>query len=79
MASAVTNLAWGGIVYKDAYKSSGNLPYFLQSLRWAAKWLIRAHPKRYELVVMVSDCASGKDSLFNYLCIHYANFITKHA
>jgi len=55
MAAALTNLVWGGIEYEEAYKESGNYPHLLQSLRGATTWLIRAHKKRYELVVMVGD------------------------
>jgi len=55
MAATLTNLAWGGIVYQDAYKDSDALSYLFNSLRWATTYLIRAHPKRYELIVMVGD------------------------
>merc|ERR1719427_524694 len=55
MAASLTNLMWGGIEYEEAYKESGSYTHLLQSLRGATTWLIRAHKKRYELVVMVGD------------------------
>jgi endoglucanase len=44
MAFSATMLAWGAVEYRDAYESSGQLPYLLNNLRVANDWFIKAHP-----------------------------------
>nr|QIN90904.1 endoglucanase [uncultured bacterium] len=44
MAASTTMLAWGAVEYRDAYASSGQLPYLLNNLRWVNDYFIKAHP-----------------------------------
>jgi endoglucanase len=44
MASSVTMLAWGGLVYKDAYEKTGQFPILLNQIRWVTDYFIKAHP-----------------------------------
>ena len=43
LASSLTLLAWGGVEYRNAYQSSGQLDEFLDTLRWGTDYLLRAH------------------------------------
>ncbi|CAK8685272.1 unnamed protein product [Clavelina lepadiformis] len=62
MAAAVTNLAWGGIVYRKAYVHAGLLPRFLGSLKWPVTYLINAHTAQNELVGLVGDVRADHDN-----------------
>ncbi|GAB3900802.1 hypothetical protein GCM10027612_63100 [Microbispora bryophytorum subsp. camponoti] len=44
MAFSTTMLAWGAVDYRDAYTSSGQLTYLLNSLRFVNDYFIKAHP-----------------------------------
>ncbi|WP_229691500.1 glycoside hydrolase family 9 protein, partial [Sphaerisporangium melleum] len=44
MAASATMLAWGGVEYRDAYQSSGQLTYLLDNLKWVNDYFIKAHP-----------------------------------
>ncbi|MBX6387357.1 MAG: glycoside hydrolase family 9 protein, partial [Microbispora sp.] len=44
MAASTTMLAWGAVEYRDAYVSSGQLTYLLNSLRFVNDYFIKAHP-----------------------------------
>src|SRR5262245_10427767 len=43
MASSTTMLAWGGVEYRDAYTSSGQLTHLLNNLRFVNDFFIKAH------------------------------------
>ncbi len=45
MASSMTMLSWGGIVFRGGYKKSGQLDQLLEAVRWGTDWLIKAHPE----------------------------------
>src|SRR6266536_3411817 len=49
MAAFTTLLAWGMVEYRDAYASSGQLPYALANLKWATDYFIKAHTAPNEL------------------------------
>jgi len=55
LASSVTLLAWGGVEYRQAYQDSGQLPYFLNNLRFVNDYFIKAHTAPNELYVQVGD------------------------
>ncbi len=59
MAFSTTMLAWGGIEYRSAYQSSGQLPYLLANLKWATDYFIKAHTAPNELYGQVG--AGGTD------------------
>ena len=61
MAAAVTTLAWGGVDYRTAYASSGQLTPLMNNLRWANDYFIHAHSAPNELWVQV-----GNESDHNY-------------
>ncbi|MEM8721785.1 MAG: glycoside hydrolase family 9 protein [Cyanobacteria bacterium P01_G01_bin.39] len=42
MAFTVTNLAWGGIEYYDAYQQSGQLSHLSQNIKWATDYLLKS-------------------------------------
>ncbi len=44
MTEAVAMLAWGGVEYRQALADSGQLTWYLNQLRWANDWFIKAHP-----------------------------------
>jgi endoglucanase len=57
IAYTTSMLAWGVIEYVDAYKNSGQLPYLLDSLRWANDYLLKCftndRPQQYEFYTQV--------------------------
>lgn len=53
MAFSVTTLAWGGVLFRDAYKDSGELQKFVGSIKWPVEYLINCHTAKYELVGQV--------------------------
>jgi endoglucanase len=62
MAAATTMLAWGGVEYRDAYQSSGQLQFLLNNLRFVDDYLIKAHTASNELVGQVGT--GGTDHAF---------------
>lgn len=59
MASSLTLLAWGVIEYWDAYEASGEINYALDSLRWGADYIMKAHVSPFVLYGQVN---------FNWSC-----------
>ncbi|NNJ63844.1 MAG: endoglucanase [Dactylosporangium sp.] len=55
MAFAMTNLAWGGVDYRDTYASSGQLQSLRNTVRHGMDYLINAHPDPNTLYVQVGD------------------------
>ncbi len=55
MAASTTLLAWGGIAYRNAYSSSGQLPHLLNNLRWVADYFVKAHTAPNELYGQVGN------------------------
>lgn len=57
IAYTTSMLAWGAIEYGDAYKTSSQLPYLLDSLRWSNDYLVRCFTDdragRYEFYTQV--------------------------
>ncbi len=49
MAASLTLLSWGVLEYREAYERTGQLPYMLDELRWAADWFVKAHTAPDEL------------------------------
>ncbi|CAL4104842.1 unnamed protein product, partial [Meganyctiphanes norvegica] len=45
MAGSVTNLAWGGITWNDAYANAGELDYLKAAVKWGTDYFIRCHPE----------------------------------
>ena len=42
-AAAITVLAWGGISYKDGYKSAGEYDNLLDAIKWGTDYFIKCH------------------------------------
>ena len=42
-AAAMTVLAWGGISYKDGYKSAGEYDNLLDAIKWGTDYFIKCH------------------------------------
>jgi hypothetical protein len=55
MAASTTLLAWSVVQYRDAYARSGQLPYLLDSIRWASDYFVRAHTGPNELYGQVGN------------------------
>lgn len=55
MAFAMTSLAWGGVDFRDAYASSGQLQPLLNNVKYGMDYLINAHPSANTLYVQVGD------------------------
>lgn len=53
MASSVSLLAWGGLLFEDAYKDAGELKNLRNCIKWPAKYLIKSHISKYEFVAQV--------------------------
>ncbi len=49
MAASATMLAWGGVEYRSAYDSKGQLTPLLNNLRWVNDYFIKAHTAPNEL------------------------------
>jgi endoglucanase len=62
MAYSVTILAWGGIVYKDAYVKSGQYIILQNNLRFVCDYLIKCHPTDNEFWGQVGN--GGLDHAF---------------
>ncbi|XP_055879854.1 endoglucanase A-like isoform X1 [Biomphalaria glabrata] len=62
MAYSVTVLAWGYIMYPEAYKSAGQEDYLLDSIKWPLDYLLKCHTKDEELYVQVGNAT--KDHAF---------------
>ncbi len=45
MASSMTMLSWGGIVFRGGYEKSGQMEQLLEAVRWGTDWLMKAHPE----------------------------------
>ena len=58
MASSATMLAWGGVEYRAAFESKGQLPHLLNNLRFVNDYFIKAHPSPNELWGHVGDAGS---------------------
>jgi hypothetical protein len=54
-AQAMTMLAWGGIVYKDAYVAAGQFDYLLDAVKWATDYYIKCHVSDTEFYAQVGD------------------------
>ena len=59
LAFSVTNLAWGGIEYYDAFQESGQLKHLSQNIKWATDYLVNSfandNPGEYVLYGQVGD------------------------
>ena len=62
MASSASMLAWGGVEYRDAFVSKGQLPHLLNNLRFVNDYFIRAHTAPNELWGQVGS--GGSDHSF---------------
>ncbi|CAL1533203.1 unnamed protein product [Lymnaea stagnalis] len=55
MAYTTTILAWGYLMFGDAYKAAGQADYLLDSIKWPLDYLLKCHTKPNELYVQVGD------------------------
>ncbi|HKB40986.1 MAG TPA: glycoside hydrolase family 9 protein, partial [Gemmataceae bacterium] len=55
MASSATMLAWGGVDYRSAFESKGQLVHLQNNLRWVNDYFIKAHSAPNELWGQVGD------------------------
>ncbi|XP_059179535.1 endoglucanase 4-like [Physella acuta] len=55
MAYSSTILAWGYLMYKDAYEAAGQADYLLDCIKWPLDYLLKCHTKPDELYVQVGD------------------------
>jgi endoglucanase len=62
MASSATMLAWGGVEYRTAFESKGQLTHLLNNLRWVNDYFIKAHGAPNELWGHVGE--GGSDHAF---------------
>jgi hypothetical protein len=62
MASSAAMLAWGGVQYRQAYQSSGQLQHLLANLRVANDYFIKAHTAPNELWGQIGE--EGPDHSF---------------
>ena len=44
-----TVLSWGAIRYRRAYEVLDQLPYLLDTIKWATDFLIKCHPTEFVL------------------------------
>nr|XP_039255234.1 endoglucanase 25-like isoform X2 [Styela clava] len=63
MASTVTLLSWGGLMFRDAYKDAGEFSNLLDCIKWPSQFLMRSHISKYEFVAQVG---SGKIDHITY-------------
>lgn len=55
MAYTATMLAWTVYEYKDALERSGQLPYMMDQIKWAADYFIKCHPEKYVYYYQVGN------------------------
>ena len=55
MASAMTVLAYGGVMYEDGYKNAGQFSYLQSTVKWGTDYLIKAHTKPNEFYCQVGN------------------------
>merc|ERR1719499_2664744 len=55
MASAMTVLAYGGILYEDGYKEAGQYSYLQSTVKWGTDYLIKAHVSQNEFYCQVGN------------------------
>ncbi len=60
MAYSATILLWGVLRYPDAFAAAGELDNMRDAVRWPLDYFIKAHTKKRELYVQVSD--QGKEA-----------------
>ena len=53
-AQAITTLAWGGIRYKDGYKSAGEWENLLSAVKWGTDYFIKCHTSDTEFYGQVT-------------------------
>lgn len=55
MASSAALLAWSVIEYRDAYEKSGQLPFILDNIKWAADYFVKCHTAPNEFYGQVGN------------------------
>ena len=55
MASAMTVLAYGGVMYEDGYKNAGQFSYLQSTVKWGTDYFIKAHTKPNEFYCQVGN------------------------
>lgn len=55
MSFSATVISWGVIEFIDGYKSTGQLDYMLNNLRWVAEYLLKCHTAPNELYGQVGN------------------------
>ncbi|CAL1529413.1 unnamed protein product [Lymnaea stagnalis] len=55
MAYSSAILAWGYLLWSDAYKAAGQEDYLLDSIKWPLDYLLKCHTKPNELYVQVGN------------------------
>ena len=55
MAQAMTTLAYGGIMFEDGYKASGQFSYLQSSVKWGTDYFIKAHVSPNEFYCQVGN------------------------
>ncbi|XP_025083959.1 uncharacterized protein LOC112557999 isoform X1 [Pomacea canaliculata] len=55
MAFSTTMLAWGLLLYKDAYQAAGQLDHMYDSIKWPLDYLLKCHTGPNELYVQVGN------------------------
>ena len=55
LASTLTLIAWSGIEFETAYKSSNQWDNLLDMIKWGTDYLIKCHPSKDVLYVAVGD------------------------
>ncbi|XP_039268097.2 uncharacterized protein LOC120343078 [Styela clava] len=57
MAFSLTTLAWGGIVFRDAYEDAGEMSHMINTIKWGTRYLIKCHISKYEFIGQVGTPA----------------------
>ena len=55
LASALTLLAWSGIEYRGGYERASQWSQLLDTIRWGADWIMKAHATRDVFYAQVGD------------------------
>ncbi|KAH9500830.1 hypothetical protein Btru_073121, partial [Bulinus truncatus] len=55
IAHTATVLAWGYLLYEDAYRAASQDDHLLDSVKWALDYLLKCHVSSEELYIQVSD------------------------
>jgi hypothetical protein len=66
MAYSATILAWGGLNFPEGYKKAGLKDNFLDTLRWATDFILKAYRQEYFIFSQVNGGSVARWYLYEF-------------